>query len=103
RRRHTRFSRDWSSDVCSSDLVSEAARIVSQSDLLPMITATSGVFAVNPSPFLCIPGSLAMITPSIADGTATGYTNAGTEANTTKIGRASCRERRNMKQQRDDV
>src|SRR5690606_2768114 len=24
RRRHTRFSRDWSSDVCSSDLVSEA-------------------------------------------------------------------------------
>src|SRR5690606_39775914 len=23
RRRHTRFSRDWSSDVCSSDLISE--------------------------------------------------------------------------------
>src|SRR5690606_40462017 len=23
RRRHTRFSRDWSSDVCSSDLVDE--------------------------------------------------------------------------------
>src|SRR5690606_41046633 len=23
RRRHTRFSRDWSSDVCSSDLVSD--------------------------------------------------------------------------------
>src|SRR5690606_39667894 len=26
RRRHTRFSRDWSSDVCSSDLHSSAAR-----------------------------------------------------------------------------
>src|SRR5690606_40912138 len=26
RRRHTRFSRDWSSDVCSSDLFSRAAR-----------------------------------------------------------------------------
>src|SRR5690606_40260871 len=26
RRRHTRFSRDWSSDVCSSDLGSHAAR-----------------------------------------------------------------------------
>src|SRR5690606_1468305 len=26
RRRHTRFSRDWSSDVCSSDLVSPRAR-----------------------------------------------------------------------------
>src|SRR5690606_39584393 len=24
RRRHTRFSRDWSSDVCSSDLTAEA-------------------------------------------------------------------------------
>src|SRR5690606_40291078 len=27
RRRHTRFSRDWSSDVCSSDLVLEADRL----------------------------------------------------------------------------
>src|SRR5690606_40164521 len=25
RRRHTRFSRDWSSDVCSSDLLKQAA------------------------------------------------------------------------------
>src|SRR5207302_7484622 len=28
RRRHTRFSRDWSSDVCSSDLQREFRRIV---------------------------------------------------------------------------
>src|SRR5690606_25706240 len=27
RRRHTRFSRDWSSDVCSSDLISTEPRI----------------------------------------------------------------------------
>src|SRR5690606_39545756 len=27
RRRHTRFSRDWSSDVCSSDLRSHGARV----------------------------------------------------------------------------
>src|SRR5690606_40610881 len=26
RRRHTRFSRDWSSDVCSSDLVAECSK-----------------------------------------------------------------------------
>src|SRR5690606_39434361 len=26
RRRHTRFSRDWSSDVCSSDLATSASR-----------------------------------------------------------------------------
>src|SRR5205809_4210709 len=32
RRRHTRCSRDWSSDVCSSDL--EAASIVSQPTLV---------------------------------------------------------------------
>src|SRR5207302_2960585 len=28
RRRHTRFSRDWSSDVCSSDLVAAGAKHV---------------------------------------------------------------------------
>src|SRR5690606_40670743 len=27
RRRHTRFSRDWSSDVCSSDLIATARRL----------------------------------------------------------------------------
>src|SRR5690606_39380440 len=27
RRRHTRFSRDWSSDVCSSDLVTEVSSV----------------------------------------------------------------------------
>src|SRR5690606_40019995 len=29
RRRHTRFSRDWSSDVCSSDLITISAQMVS--------------------------------------------------------------------------
>src|SRR5690606_39281181 len=29
RRRHTRFSRDWSSDVCSSDLVTERSTVMS--------------------------------------------------------------------------
>src|SRR5690606_39474609 len=32
RRRHTRFSRDWSSDVCSSDLVTFAESGVSTPD-----------------------------------------------------------------------
>src|SRR5207302_3002982 len=27
RRRHTRFSRDWSSDVCSSDLAVQAGKV----------------------------------------------------------------------------
>src|SRR5690606_39865098 len=30
RRRHTRFSRDWSSDVCSSDLMSVAILVLAQ-------------------------------------------------------------------------
>src|SRR5690606_19201416 len=34
RRRHTRFSRDWSSDVCSSDLVRQAGRAVADRNRL---------------------------------------------------------------------
>src|SRR5690606_40064236 len=30
RRRHTRFSRDWSSDVCSSDLAGELSTLLRQ-------------------------------------------------------------------------
>src|SRR5690606_40027031 len=37
RRRHTRFSRDWSSDVCSSDL--RAAKLIQRSDALLDIIA----------------------------------------------------------------
>src|SRR5690606_39734226 len=37
RRRHTRFSRDWSSDVCSSDLDGEAALFGQQKEALLML------------------------------------------------------------------
>src|SRR5437868_14064755 len=37
RRRHTRSKRDWSSDVCSSDLFSLATAVVAG----PMVTASS--------------------------------------------------------------
>src|SRR5436309_3762970 len=39
RRRHTRFSRDWSSDVCSSDLRSCLESQVRQHDILPRAAA----------------------------------------------------------------
>src|SRR5690606_40517020 len=39
RRRHTRFSRDWSSDVCSSDLYTF---ILFAASLLPFIIRMSG-------------------------------------------------------------
>src|SRR5690606_40377615 len=35
RRRHTRFSRDWSSDVCSSDLIADAAAELEAELVLP--------------------------------------------------------------------
>src|SRR5690606_40554150 len=39
RRRHTRFSRDWSSDVCSSDLVGE--KLYFYDSIAPIIAADS--------------------------------------------------------------
>src|SRR5690606_39885056 len=35
RRRHTRFSRDWSSDVCSSDLLDQLAKDVESGAFTP--------------------------------------------------------------------
>src|SRR3989449_6300146 len=41
RRRHTRCSRDWSSDVCSSDLVERAARTLRYRDLVLVALMTT--------------------------------------------------------------
>src|SRR5690606_10560297 len=48
RRRHTRFSRDWSSDVCSSDLVDVPLR--STSDLIGQVLVRQGVIEVAGHP-----------------------------------------------------
>src|SRR5207302_3826405 len=45
-RRHTRFSRDWSSDVCSSDLVSAQRR----STVLGLVTAAGSLGSVVAAP-----------------------------------------------------
>src|SRR5690606_40832883 len=42
RRRHTRFSRDWSSDVCSSDLPEQACNAVEQRGPLQQCTGVFG-------------------------------------------------------------
>src|SRR5690606_41180935 len=39
RRRHTRFSRDWSSDVCSSDLIYAAAQKLLGDELSSVVTS----------------------------------------------------------------
>src|SRR5690606_40979655 len=46
RRRHTRFSRDWSSDVCSSDLT---IRQLLQKQDANLVTRESAIFAWIPT------------------------------------------------------
>src|SRR5690606_10736773 len=47
RRRHTRFSRDWSSDVCSSDLAAERRQQVASQRPLDRVDA-AGLLPVGP-------------------------------------------------------
>src|SRR5690606_39987628 len=42
RRRHTRFSRDWSSDVCSSDLHQKCSRLHSQVERIAQPDCVNG-------------------------------------------------------------
>src|SRR5690606_40552523 len=78
RRRHTRFSRDWSSDVCSSDL----ARIgYPQRILLLFVTMAFHAFfgvALMTGDLLLAPDWFGLM---------------GREWGPPEIGRASCRER----------
>src|SRR5690606_41131265 len=93
-RRHTRFSRDWSSDVCSSDLhpmVTEMlnpwAKDVEQ--------ATEGRVKIQVLPPLGTPAShYDLVRNGVADMTigVHSYTPERFKL-TEKIGRASCRER----------
>src|SRR5256884_1508439 len=79
RRRHTRCSRDWSSDVCSSDLVRAAGLN------LPERTDPGGAHALAPQ------GSGMAI--DVIDGSNFQILLAGGRRQDQEIGRASCRER----------
>src|SRR3989449_6777774 len=80
RRRHTRCSRDWSSDVCSSDLLTStgtAAQLILES----------------PETIVLAPGADALVVygpQNDRDGDVPGIQAAVALA---EIGRASCRER----------
>src|SRR5690606_5695651 len=50
RRRHTRFSRDWSSDVCSSDLLDNSASDAGWSSLAARRAHNPKVAGSNPAP-----------------------------------------------------
>src|SRR5690606_39458197 len=45
RRRHTRFSRDWSSDVCSSDLARPNVHLVLVGSGSPLMETLQGIAA----------------------------------------------------------
>src|SRR5690606_39752857 len=84
RRRHTRFSRDWSSDVCSSDL--DSFRVL---DALRWLTRRTD-FDVR-----LLKGNHEQALLEFIDDPRGGapWLRFGGRA---KIGRASCRERREM-------
>src|SRR5690606_40362140 len=93
--RHTRFSRDWSSDVCSSDLVN--------------INLAGVFFHIDEDAFTKLHNYLAAVRKSISDPQGRDEIirdieariaelfrekmHAGQEVVSMKIGRASCRER----------
>src|SRR3712207_6897736 len=84
RRRHTRYWRDWSSDVCSSDLTTlrklgaDAVVVGECEEVLPMLAAPRADWHKIPSLGTWVEGHVHVTGPTAA-------------AN--KIGRASCRER----------
>src|SRR5690606_40825195 len=57
RRRHTRFSRDWSSDVCSSDL---KGLVVNQAPSLHQLRDSDGRRNQRPSPLMTSPARTAL-------------------------------------------
>src|SRR2546429_3177710 len=80
RRRHTRCSRDWSSDVCSSDL-------------LPLPLPIPLFHSLYPFP-LAIPGKPVLSPPTQVRCLLLSKKSSQLEASkTSEIGRASCRER----------
>src|SRR5207302_2539828 len=91
RRRHTRFSRDWSSDVCSSDLEGLwLSKIVGIGETL----GSQGAIAVGG----LLLGSVLTAADTTALKARTGFTcwfaaGCAAVALLLKIGRASCRER----------
>src|SRR5690606_39827769 len=93
--RHTRFSRDWSSDVCSSDLAMWPLVIACLAALTVALPAISPRrFAIQPfagvygAVMLAIQGAMLLI------GMTALLAGAGYAVPvSTEIGRASCRER----------
>src|SRR5690606_39963162 len=87
RRRHTRFSRDWSSDVCSSDL----AELITARSIEPHTTEALSAEAHGNRALLNTEWKMGNVDfKGVRTITFEDYTNPYAYL---KIGRASCRER----------
>src|SRR5690606_40918291 len=86
RRRHTRFSRDWSSDVCSSDLVMDTPKAQIA------LTLSAGEAGILRLPIIARPPTSAGKDFPIR--IAIRYRTSDNAP--IKIGRASCRERMSL-------
>src|SRR5690606_41005225 len=91
RRRHTRFSRDWSSDVCSSDLWN-----ILLWDVLPyLMSYICMAFVLQISSAILAEAGLSLLglgpSDSVSLGIMLNWALVG-ESLRTEIGRASCRE-----------
>src|SRR5690606_40280918 len=65
RRRHTRFSRDWSSDVCSSDLIHAIAVLLGQVPASFRLGGGASLPAVPRVP-VGVPSALLLRRPDVA-------------------------------------
>src|SRR5690606_40264089 len=88
RRRHTRFSRDWSSDVCSSDLIKRPALFLASFIAIYFLAFQLGFSYTNISHFL----SKQAESSKYLEFNKTESQGAEFKFDP-KIGRASCRER----------
>src|SRR5690606_40347670 len=96
RRRHTRFSRDWSSDVCSSDLsfvscLPKSTSRISVVEFSPNLESNA-LFRDVAAALHSNDGSDQLV--AINDGVTPSLTSV--RINSKEIGRASCRERVNI-------
>src|SRR5690606_39899701 len=96
RRRHTIFSRDWSSDVCSSDLIQFTSDML-PADIIGFSTFDSqkNQFSFHPGPIftqVLLADEINRTTPKTQSALLEAM-----EERQVKIGRASCREREESK------
>src|SRR5690606_40980787 len=89
RRRHTRFSRDWSSDVCSSDLNHIAKSLVNRETRTIGLVLTS---ITNPILTL-VAQAIELRLAGQGYSTLFATSNGDHHEEKREIGRASCRER----------